>query len=56
MPHATLQCSNSKTCIITHELNVRMDWKFGNKQILIISTELCHKIIYQLGSQNGPLI
>ena len=42
-----------KTCI-THKQNLRIDWKFGNKLILSVSTELCHKNV-MLGSQNGPL-
>ena len=44
----------SKTCI-THKHNLRIDLKFGNKFILTMSTDLCHKIS-MLGSQNGPLM
>ena len=43
----------SKMCI-THNRNLRIDWKFWNKLIQSISTELCHKNS-MLGSQNGPL-
>ncbi len=43
----------SKTCI-THKRNLGIDWKFGNKFIPSICTELCHKNSV-LGSQNGPL-
>ena len=38
--YATLR--NSKTCI-THKRNPRIGWKFVNKLILSISTELCQK-------------
>ena len=37
---------------ITHKRKLRMDWKFGSKHILSVSTELCHKNSI-LGSQNG---
>ena len=49
MAYATLRYS--KTCI-THKPNLRMDRKFGNKLILPISTDLCHKN-NMLGLQNG---
>ena len=49
--YATLQYSN--TCK-TSKHNLRIDWKIGNKLILSISAELCHKIS-MLRSQNGPL-
>ncbi len=48
--YATLRYS--KTCV-TQKLNLGIDWKCGNKLILSISTELCHKNM--LGLQNGPL-
>ena len=41
----------SKTCI-TLKRKLRFDWKFGNKLILSISTELCHKSI-MIELQNG---
>ncbi len=44
----------SKTCI-NHKRNLRIDWKFGNKLILSVSIELCHRNS-MLGSQNGLLI
>ena len=50
MTYATLWYG--KSCI-THKLNIKIDWNFGNKLILYISTELCPKIS-MLGS-NGPL-
>ncbi len=43
----------NKTCI-THKWNLRIDWKFENKLILSISTELRHKNI-MLGLQNRSL-
>ena len=42
----------SKTCI-THECNLRIDRKLGNKLILSKSTYVCHKS-NMLGLQNGP--
>ena len=34
--------------------NLRIDWKFGNKLILSVSTEQCHKN-NNSESRNGPL-
>ena len=50
LAYATVQYN--KTCI-THKLSESTE-NFGNKLLLSISTELCHKHII-LGSQNGPL-
>ncbi len=47
------QLQYSKTCI-TLKRNPRFDWKFGNKLILCISTDQCHKNNISK-SQNGPL-
>ncbi len=47
------QVQYSKTCI-TFKYNLRIDWKFGNKLILSISTEQCYKNDFS-ESQNGPL-
>ncbi len=47
------QVQYNKTCI-TLKRNLRIDWKFGNKLISSISTELSHKSS-MLGSQNGRL-
>ena len=44
---------DSKTCI-TRKSRVRMDWKFGNKLILSIPTERCHKS--SMLKQNGHLM
>ncbi len=49
--YATLRYS--QTCI-TLTRKPRINRKFGNKLILYISTELCHKSI-MLGLQNEPL-
>ncbi len=35
-------CNKCKTCI-SLKLNLRIDWKFGHKLILTVSTEQCHK-------------
>ena len=40
MAYATAR--NSKTSR-TQKSNLRIDWKFGNKLLSSISTELCHK-------------
>ena len=47
------QVQYNKMCI-TLKRNLRIDWKFGQKLILSISTEQCHKNNI-LRSQNGPL-
>ncbi len=47
------QVQYSKTCI-TLKCNLQIDWKFGNKLILSISSEQCHKNIIS-ESRNGPL-
>ncbi len=39
---AYMQEYNSKICIALKN-SLRIDWKFGNKLILSISTELCDK-------------
>ena len=44
----------SGPAIVLYSTNLSIDWKFGNKLILYISTELCHEIT-MLKSQNGPL-
>ena len=48
------QMQYSKTSI-TLKRNLRIDWKFGNKLILSISSEQCHKNTIS-ESRNGPLM
>ncbi len=54
--HGDLYQYNTRTCR-THKRKLWNDWKFGNRIhfSLCIPTELCHKIIFNKGSQNGPL-
>ena len=52
--YATVQYSKLNIAYITHKCHIRINWKFGNKLNLCISTELCHKNS-TLGSQNKPL-
>ena len=47
------QGQHSKTWI-TFKRNLRIDWKFGSKLSVSISTEQCHKNNIS-ESQNGPL-
>ena len=47
------QVQYNKTCI-TRKRNLRIDWKFGHKLILSISTEKSHKNNISK-SQNGRL-
>ena len=48
------QVQYNKTCITLKSCNLRIDWKFGYRPILSISTEQCNKNSISK-SQNGPL-
>ena len=47
MQHATVRDSKTHIICLTHKLNLRIDWEFGNKLILSISTELCQNCTLQ---------